>query len=220
MVTISATSSSPAFLAAVRPQVAVYSAGRGNSYGHPHQETIRALEAAGALIYGTDRNGTVVVSTNGTTYQVVTSQGSSSTLPAIAQATATTSAAAADGTPAPTPAPRPTPPLAHTANPCRQHVDPASAPNAPIGITQVDKVAEIVTIQNTGAATVDLSGWAICSLLGTQLHAHLEGALAAGETRAIPSQAGRAIWNNRSAERAAVYNSTGLLISYWSEEQR
>src|SRR5205085_4084984 len=38
----SSTSSSPAFLAAVRPQIAVYSAGRSNSYGHPHQETIRA----------------------------------------------------------------------------------------------------------------------------------------------------------------------------------
>jgi competence protein ComEC len=216
----SSTSSSPAFLAAIRPQVAVYSAGRSNSYGHPHQETIRALEAAGALIYGTDRDGTVVVSTNGTSYQVATSRGDNELSPAIPQATATQSTAAADETPAPTSAPRPTPSPVRTTNPCRQQVNPASAPNAPIIITQVDKVAEMVTIQNTGAATVDLSGWVICSLLGTQLHAHLEGTLPAGEMRAIPSQAGRAIWNNRSAERAAVYNSVGQLISYWSEEQR
>lgn len=214
----SSTSSSPAFLAAIRPQVAVYSAGRGNSYGHPHQETIRALEETGALIYGTDRDGTVVIRTNGTTYQVATSRGDSSSSPAIPQAP--TSANAADGTLVPTSAPRPTPPPVRTANPCRQHVDPASASNAPIIITQVDKVAEIVTIRNTGAATVDLSGWVICSLLGTQLHAYLEGTLASGETRAIPSQAGGPIWNNRSAERAAVYNSAGQLISYWSEEHR
>jgi hypothetical protein len=67
---------------------------------------------------------------------------------------------------------------------------------------------------------VDLTGWTICSLLGSQLHAHLQGVLAAGETREIPSQAARAIWNNRSKERAAVYNSAGQLISYWSEEAR
>lgn len=70
----SSTSSSPAFLGAVRPQVAVYSAGRNNSYGHPHAETIRNLQAAGAQIYGTDKHGTVVIDTDGATYTVTTSE--------------------------------------------------------------------------------------------------------------------------------------------------
>ncbi len=64
------TSSSPEFLAAVRPEIAVYSAGRNNTYGHPHQETITNLKNAGATIYGTDIHGTVVVMTDGSTYQV------------------------------------------------------------------------------------------------------------------------------------------------------
>jgi beta-lactamase superfamily II metal-dependent hydrolase len=66
----SRTASSASFLAAAHPEVAVYMAGVGNTYGHPHAETISALEAIGASIYGTDVNGTVVVSTNGETYDV------------------------------------------------------------------------------------------------------------------------------------------------------
>jgi competence protein ComEC len=69
------TSSSPAFLAAVHPQVAVYSAGGNNSYGHPHQVTLAHLAAVGAIVYGTNVSGTIVVETDGTTYTVRTSVG-------------------------------------------------------------------------------------------------------------------------------------------------
>ncbi|MBI2854631.1 MAG: hypothetical protein HYX87_06910 [Chloroflexi bacterium] len=48
----SRTSSSPAFLAVVKPEVAVYSAGKGNTYGHPHSETIAALKAVGPRYMG------------------------------------------------------------------------------------------------------------------------------------------------------------------------
>lgn len=66
----SRSSSSPAFLAAVHPEVAVYSAGLGNSYGHPHAETLAALTKGGATIYGTDVNGTVIITSDGTGYKV------------------------------------------------------------------------------------------------------------------------------------------------------
>jgi beta-lactamase superfamily II metal-dependent hydrolase len=70
----SRTASSPCFLAATQPEVAIYMAGTGNHYGHPHTETISALQAIGAVIYGTDVNGTIAVSTNGLTYSVQTEQ--------------------------------------------------------------------------------------------------------------------------------------------------
>lgn len=66
----SRTSSSKQFLALVKPDVAIYSAGKDNPYGHPHAETLAALFAIGAKIYGTDVNGTVVVTTDGSTYKV------------------------------------------------------------------------------------------------------------------------------------------------------
>jgi competence protein ComEC len=68
------TSSGPDFLAAVQPDVAVYSAGADNPYGHPHPVTIDNLMAVGAIIYGTDIHGTVVVSTDGETYNVQTTR--------------------------------------------------------------------------------------------------------------------------------------------------
>lgn len=83
----SSTSSSPAFLAAVQPQVAVYSAGAHNSYGHPHASTIAALQAAGADMYGTPTHGTVVISTNGQQYHITTAKdtgGASSPAPVTA----------------------------------------------------------------------------------------------------------------------------------------
>jgi competence protein ComEC len=66
----SRTASSEPFLATFTPQIAVYSAGTGNQYGHPHLETITALNQIGAQIFGTDINGTVEIRTDGKTYSV------------------------------------------------------------------------------------------------------------------------------------------------------
>jgi competence protein ComEC len=66
----SSTSTSPAFLAAVSPTVAVYSAGVDNAYGHPHAEVVEELVAAGVDLYGTDVHGTVTVTSDGTAYEI------------------------------------------------------------------------------------------------------------------------------------------------------
>jgi beta-lactamase superfamily II metal-dependent hydrolase len=68
----SRTASSPDFLALTTPEVAVYMAGTGNSYGHPHQETLDSLAKIGAKIYGTDVNGTIVINTGGETFTTKT----------------------------------------------------------------------------------------------------------------------------------------------------
>jgi competence protein ComEC len=68
----SRTASSTDFLAVTTPEVAIYMAGVGNSYGHPHAETISALQGIGARVYGTDVNGTILVATDGVTYEVRT----------------------------------------------------------------------------------------------------------------------------------------------------
>ena len=49
------------FLASATPETAVISAGRGNSYGHPHSEVLTLLEDCGADIYRTDLHGAVTV---------------------------------------------------------------------------------------------------------------------------------------------------------------
>lgn len=68
----SRTSSTTEFLQAIQPDIAVYSAGRNNSYGHPHAETLHATAALGIPVYGTDVFGTIRVTTDGRSYVVMT----------------------------------------------------------------------------------------------------------------------------------------------------
>jgi beta-lactamase superfamily II metal-dependent hydrolase len=66
----SSTSSTPSFLAAVRPEVAIYSCATGNVYGHPYAPALAALGRLGAQVYGTEDLGTIVVATDGYRYSV------------------------------------------------------------------------------------------------------------------------------------------------------
>ncbi len=63
----SRTSSGRAFLRAVRPRYAVVSAGRGNTFGHPHAEVLARLGAAGARVLRIDQLGGVIARTDGRT---------------------------------------------------------------------------------------------------------------------------------------------------------
>jgi hypothetical protein len=62
----SRSASSADFLDAVLPELAIYSAGVGNRYQHPHDEALARLSLIGSQVHGTDECGTIVVSTDGT----------------------------------------------------------------------------------------------------------------------------------------------------------
>jgi competence protein ComEC len=66
----SRTSSSPAFLAAVRPALAAISAGVRNRFGHPHPSTLAGLEARGIEVLRTDQGGEIVWETDGSEVRV------------------------------------------------------------------------------------------------------------------------------------------------------
>lgn len=68
----SQTSTGSAFLEAVNPEVAVYSAGICNPYGHPHISVVQRILQRGITLYGTDAYGTIVVETDGTDYWIST----------------------------------------------------------------------------------------------------------------------------------------------------
>ncbi len=63
----SRTSSSVELLGMADPDYAVISCGEGNSYGHPHEEVIERYEERGITVYRTDKSGTIVLTTDGTT---------------------------------------------------------------------------------------------------------------------------------------------------------
>lgn len=53
--------STPAFLAAAAPKIAVVSCATGNDYGHPHKPTLDRLAARGVAIFRTDLHGEIAV---------------------------------------------------------------------------------------------------------------------------------------------------------------
>ena len=68
----SAGASSAPLLDAVAPEVAVISVGADNRFGHPAQATLERLEAHGARVLRTDRDGTIILSTDGRSYRLRT----------------------------------------------------------------------------------------------------------------------------------------------------
>ena len=71
----SLTSSTQAFLAALRPRIAIASAGRANHFGHPVPEVLERYRSIGAEIFRTDQDGAVTVVTDGTSINVRTFAG-------------------------------------------------------------------------------------------------------------------------------------------------
>ena len=66
----------PQFLKSVKPKVAVY---MGNGIKNPksgpkkpHPDTIAALRKVGAMVYGVDTQGTIIITTDGKTYTIDT----------------------------------------------------------------------------------------------------------------------------------------------------
>lgn len=65
------TSSTPAFLKAVAPETAIISVGEHNDYHHPHPSTVKRYDAFGIRLLRTDQDGTVTITTDSKTYQVI-----------------------------------------------------------------------------------------------------------------------------------------------------
>ena len=71
----SAGSSTAAFIEALSPCLAIVSAGRANSFGHPAPEVVGRYREVGALVLETAREGAITVETDGISIQVRTEAG-------------------------------------------------------------------------------------------------------------------------------------------------
>ena len=71
----SATSSTVPFVEAAQPAAVVFSAGRGNRFGHPAPIVVDCYRAAGAELFRTDEDGAVMMDTDGVTVEVSTWSG-------------------------------------------------------------------------------------------------------------------------------------------------
>jgi competence protein ComEC len=71
----SRTSSSDAFVRAYGPSVALVSVGRNNVFGHPAREVLGRFEGRGSRVFRTDRDGALIVETDGRLIRVRTWTG-------------------------------------------------------------------------------------------------------------------------------------------------
>jgi competence protein ComEC len=66
----SAYGSSPEFIAAVAPRVAIVSVGRHNLFGHPAPATLETLRRFGARVYRTDEDGAISIVSDGKRFAI------------------------------------------------------------------------------------------------------------------------------------------------------
>ena len=69
------TSTTPDFLAAAHPALAVVSVGKRNLYGHPRREILDRLAAGGVKTFRTDQNGAVTLISDGVRFRAETYAG-------------------------------------------------------------------------------------------------------------------------------------------------
>ena len=212
------TASSQGFINATKPEVAIYIAGVGNSYGHPHQETLSTLDSFGATIYGTDVHGTMIVTTKGQTYDLQLENQA----PPIEPTTVTPSSS-----PTPTPAPTPTPTPTPTPLPT-----PSTATNVRItkifydGLVPRTESDEYVEIANLGSEPVDLKGWVIKDITdGKPSFAFPSYVLQPSKSIRVYTNeihpeyggfsfgSGTSVWNNSSPDTAVLYDAQGQEVS-------
>lgn len=66
----SKNSTTTEFLKQVTSEIAIISAGKGNRYGHPHEDTIKRLQSMGCRVYSTIGNGAITLWTDGNTFRL------------------------------------------------------------------------------------------------------------------------------------------------------
>jgi competence protein ComEC len=167
------------FLARVDPSVAIISAGTDNPYGHPHKETLDALDAAGATVYRTDRDGTILVTSDGAGYSVTTTKGTHAGL-TLAPPVTTATARTTTHTPKPTTSAR----TAATTAATGTTAEPVfTLPSFQIGNASFVSISRVqfdapgddrknlngewVIIVNNGDESVLLAGWTLSDTTGT-----------------------------------------------------
>lgn len=64
---VNGTGSLYRFIRTFDPDYAIISVGAGNMYGHPHKETLDLLDDADVKVYRTDKNGDIIVRSDGKT---------------------------------------------------------------------------------------------------------------------------------------------------------
>ena len=227
-------SSSPAFIARVHPETAIISLGRDNPYGHPHKQAVDTLTKAGATIYRTDRDGTILVRSDGISYMVKTGKDIGGLVPSLTQKPQVTGTNAVIVPTIPTlpssainiTIPQPSIPIPQIGNATAVIIS-AIRFNGP-GDDRQNVNGEWVQLTNRGNDTVLLAGWTLSDNSRIPLYTFPAMLLVPGETITIFSGTGtlnntalfmgktEPVWGN-SGDIAILKDGSGKIIDQKSE---
>lgn len=192
----SKSGSGTSFISAVSPEVSVIEVGAGNDYGHPHTETLERLQKA-SKVYRTDLDGTITVTTDGSTYTVTTEK--------------TGTISSRNGA------------YSSTDSTTEESETPGSA-KSPVYVSDLNLQDEWVQISNTGSSPVFLNGWKIEDEGNKHTYTFQSYTLNAGTTITVFTGKGTnsatelywqlddPIWSN-NGDTAYLYDDSGKLIS-------
>jgi beta-lactamase superfamily II metal-dependent hydrolase len=196
----SRSGSGASFISAVSPEVSVIEVGAGNDYGHPHAETLERLQKA-SKIYRTDLDGTITVTTDGSTYTVTTEKTG-----IIAGTISSRNGA-----------------YTYTDSTTEESETTGSAKST-VCVSDLNLQDEWVQISNTGYSPVSLKGWEIEDEGNKHNYTFQSYTLNAGTTVTVFTGKGTnsatelywqlddPIWNN-NGDTAYLYDDSGKLIS-------
>ena len=197
----SRSASGATFISAVSPELSVIEVGAGNSYGHPHTEILNRLQKA-STVYRTDLDGTIIVTTDGSTFTVTTDKSGtvSSGSGAYSSATSTTET-----------------PESH------EDITPSSAESI-VYVSDLNLQDEWVKISNKGSSPVSLNGWKIEDEGRKNTYTFPSYTLDAGSTVTVftgkgTNSATELYWQlddpilNNDGDTAYLYDNSGKLVA-------
>lgn len=204
----SRTASGASFISAVSPEISVIELGAGNDYGHPHKETLDRLQKV-SKVYRTDLNGTITITTDGSTYSVSTqkdelAQGAKSTSGGSETYSSTTSTTTQKTEPS--------------------DVSTISSVGSTVYVSELNLRDEYVKITNKGSSPVSLGGWKIEDEGSKHTYTFPAYTLDSGATVTVYTEKGSntatelywglgsSIWNNEG-DTASLYDNNGQLVS-------
>jgi beta-lactamase superfamily II metal-dependent hydrolase len=220
----SRSGSGETFISAVSPEISVIEVGADNDYGHPHTEVLERLQKA-SMVYRTDLDGSIVVTTDGSTYTVITQKtgyGGGVTRTEPAESGTDSSSMMTETEPEETRSEEAG--LEESEPEEAEESGISSSAESMVYVSDLSLQDEWVEITNKGSSPVSLKGWKIedegskhtYTFSSCTLDSQTTATLYTGEGVDTATElywgSGSPIWNN-DGDTASLYDDSGKLVA-------